>query len=161
MKGLIPVLVARYAMEPAGPIGSGAVPAGFPHAHAWAAAVALAAMVGHCFSVYLRFTGGRGVSTSLGVMIGLDWRAGLIAFGCWIAVVALSRYISLASMIACNVAAPLLFAFGAPRSFVVAVVLIGLLVIIRHIPNIQRLLNGTERKIGQKERVAADADDAP
>jgi len=146
LKGLAPVLVARLVL-------------GLPDV--WVAATALGALVGHCCSIYLRFTGGRGVSTSLGVAIGLDWRVGVIAFTVWLVVVALTRYISLASMLGVGAGAGLMYLFGTPMPFALAMTLVTAIVVVRHAANIQRLLNGTERKIGQKERPAADAEAAP
>ncbi len=119
----------------------------------WMAAVAIAAIAGHCFSPYLRFTGGKGVSTSLGVIIGLDWRAGVICFALWIIIVALTRYISLGSIIGSGIAAPLLWLLRQDAPVILAGGLIGALVIERHRSNIQRLLSGTERRIGQREAV--------
>ena len=144
LKGLAPVLVARYALH-------------LPEI--WVAAVALAALLGHCFSVYLRLTGGRGVSTSLGIALGLDWRVGLICFACWIIIVAVTRFISLGSIIGVSLAPPLLHLFGAPQAYMLATLAVGLVVLVRHAPNIRRLLNGTERKIGQRERPPASPED--
>lgn len=138
LKGLGPLLLARYTLE---------------LAHWWVGAVALAAMLGHCFSPYLRLTGGRGVSTSLGIIIGLDWRAGIISFSLWILIVAVTRYISLGSMIGSAASVPILRLFGCPLPLVAAAAAIAAVVIIRHIPNIRRLIEGTERKIGQREPV--------
>ena len=146
LKGFIPVTVAVAVL----------------HLPGWpVAAVAVAAMVGHCFSPYLRLTGGKGVSTSLGVIIGLDWRVGLICFVIWIAIVGVTRYISLGSMIACALGTPVMLLFRDPFTSVAAAAAIAAVVIIRHAPNIQRLLNGTERKIGQKEQVAEPVVDGP
>lgn len=145
LKGLAPLLLARYALGLAG---------------WWVAAVALAALLGHCFSPYLRLTGGRGVSTSLGVLIGLDWRAGLVAFALWILVVAISRYISLGSMIATASSGLVLHLFGGSAPFVWTCLAIALVVILRHIPNIKRLLAGTERKIGQREQIESPSESA-
>jgi glycerol-3-phosphate acyltransferase PlsY len=161
MKGLVPVLVARYVLFPMGaPVSHAGVVGSVAAHHWWLGAVAVAAMAGHCFSVYLRLTGGRGVSTSLGVMIGLDWRVGLICFVCWIIIVGVCRYISLASMIGTALAVPLLYLLSAPLPLVLAAATIASIVIIRHLPNIRRLQDGTERKIGQKERLSIDTEGA-
>ena len=78
-KGLAPVLLAQRDTA---------------H-HAWLpVAAGLAAIIGHNFSVFLRFKGGKGVATTLGVAFGLSWVAGLVAFGVWLVVLALTRYIS-------------------------------------------------------------------
>lgn len=143
LKGFIPVAVAAWVLHLGG---------------WWLAAVAVAAIVGHCFSIYLRFTGGRGVSTSLGVILGLDWRVGLICFAVWIIIVAITRYISLGSMAGCALSVPVMWLFGREVFLIVACAAIALIVIWRHAPNIQRLLAGTERKIGHKEQVPPAGD---
>lgn len=139
LKGYLPVALATYLLHLEG---------------WWVAAAAMAAIAGHCFSPYLRLTGGKGVSTSLGVIIGLDWRAGLICFAAWIIVVALSRYISLGSMVGSALAAPMLWLFRQSSPEIVAGGVLAVIVIERHKANIQRLLEGTERRIGQREKAA-------
>jgi glycerol-3-phosphate acyltransferase PlsY len=122
---------------------------------------AVGAILGHNFPVWLRFKGGKGVATSLGVLIGLMPIASLIVFCIWGLVLKLSRYVSLASICAA-VALPLvvlgliLFA-RAPRpsdlgwpDFVFALAAAGL-VVKRHLPNIQRLRAGTELRFGTKK----------
>ncbi|NPV45375.1 MAG: glycerol-3-phosphate 1-O-acyltransferase PlsY [Armatimonadetes bacterium] len=146
LKGYVPVALAMHVLGVEG---------------WWLAAVAVAAIAGHCFSPYLRFTGGKGVSTSLGVIIGLDWRAGLICFGLWIVIVALTRYISLGSMIGSGMAAPVLWLLRQEAPVILAGGLIGALVIERHRSNIQRLLTGTERRIGQREQVTPQHGEQP
>lgn len=126
-------------------------------------AVGAAAIVGHIFPIYLRFKGGKGVATSLGVVLGL-WPyltlCGIAAFIIWLITVKISRYVSLASILAAG-AFPilLLIAIGLYKPwtfhnlwplFLVAVP-VPLLVIVRHRSNIQRICNGTESKIGQKK----------
>ncbi|MHB8996183.1 MAG: glycerol-3-phosphate 1-O-acyltransferase PlsY [Armatimonadota bacterium] len=145
LKGFIPVAIAQWALGLPAPV---------------VGVVAVAAMVGHCFSPYLRLTGGRGVSTSLGVIIGLNWAVGLICFAVWMIVVAVTRYISLGSMVGCALAAPLMLLFGDTLPEVIAAAVIALIVIIRHAPNIGRLLSGTERKIGQREKLAEPENEA-
>jgi acyl phosphate:glycerol-3-phosphate acyltransferase len=118
----------------------------------WPGAIGFAAVVGHCVSPYLGFKGGRGVSTILGIAFALCWPAALIGFGMWVLLVALTRYISLASIIASVVASSLMPAFGAPPEYWCLAVAAALLVTWRHTPNIRRLLAGTETKIGQRAR---------
>ncbi len=112
--------------------------------------VAVAAFTGHCFSPYLKLRGGRGVSTSLGILLAIDWRIGLCVFAVWLIVVVSTRYISLASILAAA-SAPAFLAYytGSPYYLALGVVT-ALLLIGRHQPNIGRLLAGTESKIGQK-----------
>jgi glycerol-3-phosphate acyltransferase PlsY len=122
-------------------------------------AVGCAAILGHIFPIYLRFKGGKGVATSLGVALGL-WPyyticAG-IAFAVWVVVVLLSRYVSLAS-IAASVTFPIALTvaiaavprwhFGHLWPLVIAATAIPLMVIIRHRTNIKRLIAGTESKV--------------
>lgn len=148
LKGLLPVIWARPAL-----VNPGILEKPF----AYLAGVGFAAVVGHCFSPYLLLRGGRGVSTALGATLGLDWRVGLIAFGIWLFFVAVTRYISLSSMIA-SISVPLLFAVmpfpeshaDAQRPYLILGIGFAVLVILRHLPNIRRLLSGTETKIGER-----------
>lgn len=123
-------------------------------------AVAAACIVGHVFPVYLRFKGGKGVATSLGVLLGI-WPyftlPGLAAFGLWIGVTGLTRYVSVGSIAAAG-AFPVLFAAAAHLArwgsaehlwpLYAFSVILAALVIYRHRSNIKRLLAGTESKIG-------------
>ena len=111
-------------------------------------AAGLGAVLGHNFPVWLRFKGGKGVATTLGTLIAVAWPVGLAACATWIAVAALSRYSSLAALVALGAApAYALFLFDAPNVAAAAAVL-AILAIARHQQNIRRLLNGTETKIG-------------
>jgi glycerol-3-phosphate acyltransferase PlsY len=110
-----------------------------------------AAILGHVFPVYLRFRGGKGMATSLGVFVGLAWLPTLIAAVLWLVVRQVTRYVSVASM-ASVVSIPVtmaLFAKWRRPEFIVFGIVIALLVIARHKSNIRRLLAGTENKIGQ------------
>ena len=116
------------------------------------------AILGHVFSFWLRFKGGKGVATSLGVVVGIYpyfTFAGLVAFAIWIAVTLKSRYVSLGSIVAAAAFVPLFVAFNWPAnelwplgSFALAMVA---LIIIRHRSNIGRLMAGTENKIGKSK----------
>ncbi len=121
--------------------------------------VALGAVLGHCFSPYLKLSGGRGVSTSLGALLAIDWRVGLLVFGVWLVVITISRYISFASILAAA-SSPLVFAlYGDSRYYVMLGVVLAIILIERHRPNIGRLLAGSETKIGQKAKPKTDDDD--
>jgi len=114
------------------------------------AAVALAALVGHCWPVYLRFKGGKAVATGAGTSIGLAPVVGLALFAFWWAVVLLSRYTSLGA-IAVMLVSPFAFVLtGQPLPYVLYTVLGGALVLYRHRENARALVEGTERKVGQK-----------
>ena len=110
----------------------------------------LTALAGHIWPVWLGFKGGKAVATGLGMFLGLAWPVGLASFGVFMAVFSLSRLVSLASVLAA-ISLPLLMAAdsGSTANLVVALVAM-LLVLWRHRSNIQRLLNGTEPKLGQK-----------
>jgi acyl phosphate:glycerol-3-phosphate acyltransferase len=111
---------------------------------------AFAAVLGHNFPVWLRFRGGKGVATSLGVLLALAWPAGLLACAVWLATAAAFRFSSLAAL-AALASAPLLMLWfaDAPRAIVAA--LLALLGLARHHANISRLLRGEEPRIGRKE----------
>ncbi len=114
------------------------------------ALVGLAAFLGHLYPVFFRFQGGKGVATSLGVLLGLDWAVGLAAVATWLAVAAVSRYSSLSALVA-TALAPLWVAwrFGALEPAVACAVM-TLLLFWRHAGNIRRLVAGNEPRIGQK-----------
>jgi len=108
----------------------------------------LSAILGHNYTCWLRFKGGKGVATSAGVLLALFPKAFLAVLAVWVTVFALSRYVSLAS-IAAAVALPLavgLFGYAAERLAVA--LLMSVLAIYRHRSNIQRLLAGTEHRFG-------------
>ena len=138
-KGLVPVLVGRALLR------TWAV----TQADLWVLAVALAPILGHTFSVFLRFRGGRAVATTLGALLGMSWPAGVIGLCIWIVVVGLTRYISLASIIASPFVPVYLALSGNRLAWCVFWAAIAALIIARHIPNIGRLLEGTEPKIGE------------
>ncbi|MBU2339921.1 MAG: glycerol-3-phosphate 1-O-acyltransferase PlsY [Alphaproteobacteria bacterium] len=108
---------------------------------------ALAAVLGHCFPVWLGFKGGKGVATNAGVCFALAWPIGLTYALVWLGVLALSRISSLAGMCAVIAAALAAALLGFP-AFVPALALIALLVIWLHRANLKRLAAGTEPKLG-------------
>jgi len=112
----------------------------------------LAAIAGHSWSIFLNFSGGKGVATSAGVLLALSPSVAAAALGVWLAIALLSRYVSLASIIAA-IALPLFMVlFGEPLSlFAFGIVAAGL-IIYRHKPNIKRLLAGKELRIGDNTR---------
>ena len=113
--------------------------------------VAIAVFLGHVFSVFLQFNGGKGVATALGVLLALKPVMALVALGVWLAVAAISRYSSVAALSAALAAVCYsLFAFM-PGWYIFATVVMAGLLIWRHVPNILNLLAGTETKIGAKK----------
>jgi glycerol-3-phosphate acyltransferase PlsY len=122
----------------------------------WMATLAgLCAVLGHSKSIWLGFTGGKSVATSLGVLLGLYWPVGLGTFGIFGIVFAVSRIVSLSSIIGAISVAGLMFALHQPLAYVLFGIAGGVFVIVRHRSNIQRLLNGTEPRIGEKLETAA------
>ena len=111
----------------------------------------LTALAGHIWPVWLGFKGGKAVATGLGMFLGLAWPVGLASFGVFMAVFSLSRLVSLASVLAA-ITLPLLMAAGSGSKANLVVALVAMLLVLwRHRSNIQRLLNGTEPKLGQKD----------
>jgi acyl phosphate:glycerol-3-phosphate acyltransferase len=109
----------------------------------------IGAFLGHLFPVWLTFKGGKGVATFLGVLVALSWQAALLFGAIWLALVALTRFASLASMVACATA-PAYFWYRGARAEAWVFLLLALLVIFMHRGNIARLVRGTEGKISQK-----------
>ncbi|MFC2729440.1 MAG: glycerol-3-phosphate 1-O-acyltransferase PlsY [Centipeda sp. (in: firmicutes)] len=107
----------------------------------------LMAIVGHSFSFFLRFRGGKGVATSLGVLTMLMGNVTLIVFLLWLAIVYATRYVSLGSVVAGFLVPILAVLFAYPLEYIVFTVIAAILVIVRHRENIKRLMNGTENKI--------------
>ena len=111
----------------------------------------LTALAGHIWPVWLGFKGGKAVATGLGMFLGLAWPVGLAGFGLFMAVFSLSRLVSLASVLAA-ISLPLLMAAGSGSTANLVVALVAMLLVLwRHRSNIQRLINGTEPKLGQKD----------
>ncbi|HQX60923.1 MAG: glycerol-3-phosphate 1-O-acyltransferase PlsY [Rhodoferax sp.] len=116
----------------------------------------LAAFLGHLFPVFFRFQGGKGVATALGVLLGYSWVLGLAVAASWLIVAVFFRYSSLASLVAA-VFAPVYYIFGdgvawyLDKSILLAMALMSLLLLWRHAQNINRLLKGTEPKLGARK----------
>lgn len=114
-----------------------------------ALAAGLGAFLGHLFPVWLKFKGGKGVATYIGLLIGLYWPAALLFCAIWVAVAAASRYSSLAALIASALTPLGLWFFDLPN-VAALFLLLTVLLWIMHRANITRLLNGSEGKIGAK-----------
>jgi glycerol-3-phosphate acyltransferase PlsY len=143
LKGFAPVLLVKEFGTPYG-LDEGTL-----------ALVAIAAFLGHLWPVFFRFKGGKGVATAAGVLLGLNPWLGVATLATWIIIAAFTRYSSLAALVAA-VFAPfyqVLIWGGGPIA--VAVFVMGSLLVYRHRANIQKLLNGTESKLGQRAAAAA------
>ena len=135
LKGAVAVLAAaRYGPDPA-------------------LAAALGAFLGHLFPVWLKFKGGKGVATFIGLLIGLHWPAALFFCIAWLVVAAATRYSSLAALVASALTPFALWYFGLPN-VAALFLLLTVLLWFMHRANIARLLNGSEGKIGAKASTA-------
>jgi glycerol-3-phosphate acyltransferase PlsY len=130
LKGLLPVLMVKSSSLPS----------------EYAAWVGLAAFCGHVFSVFLKFKGGKGVATALGVFLALAPLAVAIAIALFAAMMTVWRYVSLGSISAAAVMPVAVYLLGGSRQIVIVTMVIALIVIIRHHENIGRLLSGRESK---------------
>lgn len=117
----------------------------------WTAAAGVAAVLGHVFPVFYGFRGGKGVATAVGAFLVLAPLALLCCLAVFVLVVALTRYVSLGSVIAMVLLPPVAgLLFRAPRSIVMAASLTALVVVFKHLGNLKRLALGQERKLGAK-----------
>ncbi len=152
-KGAVAVLLAKALLEPLGlPLGQGAAVV-----DSWVVAAGLAALAGHIWPAWLGWKGGKAVATGLGMLLGLAWPVGLACFGVFLAVLSVSRIVSLSSVVAA-VSLPLLMlgwfhdnALGVRWPYLVLAVITTVLVVWRHRSNLQRLMAGTEPRLGQKK----------
>ncbi|MFY9329572.1 MAG: glycerol-3-phosphate 1-O-acyltransferase PlsY [Georgfuchsia sp.] len=116
------------------------------------AAAGIAAFIGHVFPLFLKFKGGKGVATALGVLAGFNGGLALICAGVWLLAALATRYSSLAAILAA-ISAPAAATFlGAGNGALVAVTAMSAILILRHRDNIKRLLAGTEGRIGGKKK---------
>jgi acyl phosphate:glycerol-3-phosphate acyltransferase len=136
LKGTIAVLVTRHLLG-----------------HDFALVAAGGAFLGHLFPVWLRFRGGKGVATYIGVLLGIAWPAAIVFCAVWLAIAAVSRYSSLAALIASAVTPVFLWWRGDTTEALVFFLLSAVLWIM-HRGNIGRLLSGTEGKIGARSASA-------
>jgi glycerol-3-phosphate acyltransferase PlsY len=141
LKGAIPTVLAMY-LVPADEWGLSR--------HVWIALSGLSAFLGHVFSIFLGFKGGKGVATSLGFYFPISTIPVVVELLVFAAIVWKWRYISLAS-VACAVTIPILIAFFRDESqaYFIASVIIAAIILYRHQSNISRLLQGTESKWGK------------
>lgn len=110
----------------------------------------LAAILGHSKSIWLNFTGGKSVAISLGILLAMSWQVALATIAIFAAVLALSRIVSLSSIMGAIAVSILMVILNQPVAYILFGVAGGLYVIWRHQANIQRLLAGTEPRVGQK-----------
>lgn len=139
LKGLIAVLIARF------------IAYGVNLDNTTCAYIAVVAVVlGHNYPVFLGFKGGKGVATSLGSMLGMNPLVALLCLGFFIIIVAITKYVSLGSILGIGLS-PVIMMINHNTKGVLVTLFLTISVAITHKENIKRLLNGTERKLGQKK----------
>ncbi len=151
-KGWAAVAIARWLVaRPEWPFPAGTLP--WQSREMWIALAGLIAVLGHMFPLWLKFHGGKGVATATGVYLALDPRVVAAALIVFAIVLLLFRYVSLASIVTAA-SIPLLFRFlaGAPFWRIVISIAIAFAIILKHHSNISRLVQGTERRMGEKKR---------
>ena len=114
-------------------------------------AVALAVFFGHLYPIFLGFKGGKGVATAAGVLLALDPALGLITLGVWLTIAFLLRYSSLAALVAAASAPVTAFLFWGSGVLLLVVGIVAMVLIGKHWANLQRLMAGTEPRIGAKK----------
>ncbi|MDO4554462.1 MAG: glycerol-3-phosphate 1-O-acyltransferase PlsY [Lachnospiraceae bacterium] len=142
LKGLVWVLIVKYFVAPMVPSIDVSILILF---------AGLGAVLGHNYPFQLGFKGGKGIATTVAIMMGFDWRMALIGAALFILVCACTRYVSLSSIVlAVSMPIQCLFFYPGRWDIFVLVLLYALSAVYRHKANIGRLLNGTESKLGQK-----------
>lgn len=108
------------------------------------------AVLGHNWPLFHRFKGGRGIATSIGALLGLAWQVLLIAVAVGVTIIAVTRYVSLGSLIGVILVPILMVAFAMPPAYILFGTVLAVFAVWRHRQNISRLLAGTENKLGKK-----------
>ncbi len=112
--------------------------------------VAVTAIIGHCFSIFLNFKGGKGVATAFGVMLALSPKATLIIAGIWIGSFLVSGYVSLSSILAAALTPIIVLFIEKDINLTVATLIMAVIIITKHSSNIRRLIQGTESRFLHK-----------
>lgn len=148
LKGWLPIMLVKWFGKDFG-LGDGTV-----------ALVGFAAFLGHLFPVFFGFRGGKGVATAAGVLLGFEWVLGVATLATWLIVAFFTRYSSLAAM-ASAAFAPVFYLLGdrvvwySEKSILLAIFMMGLLMVFTHKDNINRLVKGTESRLGLGKKPGA------
>jgi glycerol-3-phosphate acyltransferase PlsY len=132
-KGFLPIYIAKYIFDTK-----------------LVSLLAIASVIGHCFSIYLKFKGGKGVATAFGVLLALSYKTALIVIMFWLGAFLVSGYVSLASMLSASVSWVIINFIENNIYYTYAAFIIGLIIIIKHKDNLDRLLKGTEYRFLHK-----------
>jgi glycerol-3-phosphate acyltransferase PlsY len=112
--------------------------------------LAIVSVIGHCFSIFLKFKGGKGVATAMGVLLALSFKAALIVIMFWLGVFLVSGYVSLASMLSASISWVIINFIENNIYYTYSAFIIGLIIIFKHKDNLDRLLKGTEYRFFHK-----------
>ncbi|ACD66068.1 protein of unknown function DUF205 [Sulfurihydrogenibium sp. YO3AOP1] len=133
LKGFLPIYIAKYIFDTK-----------------LISLLAIASVIGHCFSIFLKFKGGKGVATAIGVLLALSSKTALIVIMFWLGVFLVSGYVSLASMLSASISWVIIKFIENNIYYTYAAFIIGLIVILKHKDNLDRLLKGTEYRFLHK-----------
>jgi acyl phosphate:glycerol-3-phosphate acyltransferase len=152
LKGAMAIIVTQLAYQSNSPLLTWApVEVNPTQWFSWIAVLGgLAVVLGHSKSIWLKFSGGKSVATGLGLLLALNWQVGLLAFGIFAVVLALSRIVSLSSILSVSAVPVLMILLHQPLAYVLLGLVGGSYVVVRHRSNIQRLWAGTEPRLGQQ-----------
>jgi acyl phosphate:glycerol-3-phosphate acyltransferase len=129
LKGFIPVLLAQYFLTDT----------------LWVALTGLSAFIGHCYPIYYRFSGGKGVATAIGFILAFHWLSGLIVVGIWLIVARVFKLSSLAAIIAFALMPLIYTSLTAQVEISILLALLSLILVLRHKQNILRIMQGQEK----------------
>lgn len=139
LKGALPILMLNYYNS---------VSSAIPNIHIFNIIAGIMLVIGHSKSVFINFTGGKSVATSVGVLFGLCWQVALVAFAIWFIIVYFTKFVSLGSIVSSMATPVLMWLFDQPSSYAVFTLLCACyLSLYLHRENIKRLWSGTESKI--------------
>lgn len=135
LKGALPVVLAKIFATLF--VSSGLIPV----------LCAIAVILGHSKSIFLKFSGGKSVASGVGTILALNWQVGLIIAAVWSVITYISKYVSLGSIIALSISPILMFLFKEPIAYILYCTLGAIYIVYLHRANINRLLNGEESKV--------------
>ncbi len=145
LKGAVPALLAQHYLNDA----------------SWSFGAGMVAVIGHTLSPFLKFKGGKGIATGFGALLGSAPLVGILAFSVFLAVLLITRYVSLSSLFAAAALVILGFAFNSPPFVIGAYIVLAIFIVYRHRENIERLRQGTERRFEFKKKTPTEVASEP